>query len=235
MRIWIKFAKQDLMRYLSHLDLMRTWQRAVRRAALPLVYSRGFNPHPKLSFASALPVGVASAAEYADIYFAGELSAADMEKLQGALPAGLALLCWRSVPEGIPPLMSLVRAAAWSVPLPAGVRKTEARVEELLHAPFLPVRRKGKKGEKTVDIRPSVLQLAVDRPGRRLTMLLAAGADGGARPREVLELLALPGNGLQRDEILLAAGPYLQAPMAVLLKEKEVSLNAEKDYYQLRQ
>ncbi|HHX75708.1 MAG TPA: hypothetical protein GX699_12460, partial [Firmicutes bacterium] len=66
-----------------------------------------------------------------------------------------------------------------------------------------------------------------------LTMLLAAGADGGAKPREVLELLALAGDGLQRDEILLAAGAFLQAPMAVLLKEKEVSLNAEKDYYQL--
>ncbi|NLM45304.1 MAG: DUF2344 domain-containing protein [Firmicutes bacterium] len=235
MRIWIKFAKQDLMCYLSHLDLMRTWQRAIRRAALPLVYSQGFNPHPKIAFASALPVGVASTAEYADISFAKGIGAAEMEKLQDALPAGLPVLCWRPVPEGIPPLMSLVRAAAWSVPLPDDVQQIEARVEELLGAASLPVRRQGKKGEKTVDLRPALLRLAVDRPGRRLTMLLLAGADGGAKPREVLELLALPGDGLQRDEILLAAGAYLQAPMAVLLKGKEVSFNAEKDYYQLRQ
>ncbi|HHX73469.1 MAG TPA: DUF2344 domain-containing protein, partial [Firmicutes bacterium] len=162
MRIWIKFAKVGLVRYLSHLDMMRTWQRALRRAALPLAYSRGFNPHPKISFASALPVGVASTAEYADIYFTRKLAEAELEKLQDVLPEGLAVLCRRTVPAGIPPLMSLVRAAAWSVPLPDGVQETAARVEELLRATSLPVRRKGKKGEKTVDLRPHLLQLTVD-------------------------------------------------------------------------
>src|SRR5690554_5857953 len=108
MRIWIKFAIEEQLRYLSHLDTMRLWQRAIRRAALPVVYSQGFNPHPKMSFATALPVGVISEAHYLDINFAKDITSEDMASLQQVLPAGLPLRAWRIVPAGVPSLMSLV-------------------------------------------------------------------------------------------------------------------------------
>jgi len=234
LRIWIKFSKDGLLRFLSHLDLLRLWQRALRRAGLPVAYSRGFNPHPRLSFASALPVGIASRAEYADLEFREEISAGDIERLKSALPSGIDIVRWRRVPARAPSLMSLVRACLWTVPLPAG--DLNRHLERLQLSDELPVRRKTKKGEKIIDIKPHIYSLEADGKGKRLEMLLACGSEGSAKPVEVLALLPLQWDtaGLLRTEILLAAGDCLQAPMHVLLKEKEVSLNAEEDYYQLR-
>jgi radical SAM-linked protein len=66
MRLFVRYAREERVKYISHLDLMRTFQRALRRAHIPVAYSTGFNPHPRLAFASALAVGVTSSDEYMD-------------------------------------------------------------------------------------------------------------------------------------------------------------------------
>ncbi|NLM52027.1 MAG: DUF2344 domain-containing protein [Firmicutes bacterium] len=233
MRIWIEFALKEPLRFLSHLDLLRTWQRAVRRAAMPLVYSQGFNPHPKMAFAAPLPVGATSLGEYVDIQFATEITDEKIAALQAVLPAGLEILQWRVVPQRAPALMSLVKAAEWSVKIPNAQGLPE-RVQKILQATSLPIVRRTKKKVSTIDLRPYLYRLEMT-PSGRLEMLLAMGNSGGTKPREVLELLQIPAAEAQllRRKILLAAGPYLQSPMAVLLKEKEVFFNAEADYYQL--
>jgi radical SAM-linked protein len=71
MRLVIKYTKEERVKYISHLDFLRLVQRAIRRADIPVAYSQGFNPHPRLSFASALAVGVTSEGEYLDIYLIG--------------------------------------------------------------------------------------------------------------------------------------------------------------------
>jgi len=220
MRVWIKFAKESPMRFLSHLDLMRVWQRAVRRAELPVAYSAGFNRHPKISFASALAVGVTSAGEYLDIQFTKLLDEAAFVRLAETLPQGLKLLDWRQIPEGTPALMSLVCAAQWELPLQADeCRHLQQAVSELLSASSLPVEREGKKGIKTVDIRPLIYSLAADEKESCLRMLLASGGEGVVRPVEVLKLLCLPdvAGRLRRTELYVASGQCFFEPMAVLL------------------
>ncbi|MBT9167100.1 MAG: hypothetical protein DDT19_00424 [Syntrophomonadaceae bacterium] len=220
MRVWIKFAKESPMRFLSHLDLMRVWQRAIRRAALPVAYSVGFNRHPKISFASALAVGVTSAGEYLDILFTKRLDGAAFERLAETLPHGLKMLDWRQVPEATPALMSLVCAAQWELPLQADEsRHLQDEVQRLLSAASLPVERERKNAIKTVDIRPLIYRLEVNEKESCLRMLLASGGEGVARPGEVLKLLRLPAveGRVHRTELYVVSGRCFQEPMAVLL------------------
>ncbi|MDW7651150.1 MAG: TIGR03936 family radical SAM-associated protein [Bacillota bacterium] len=236
MRIWIQFAKESPLRYLSHLDLMRAWQRALRRAQLPVAYSAGFNPHPRMSFASALAVGVTSEAEYLDIHFTRDLSGEDFDRLESQLPAGLKILAHRTVSEAAPAVMALIGAAVWTLPL-AGEDTSVLRkhIEKILLAESLSVIRKGKKGDKSVDVRPLIYNLTVDDDENRLVMVLASGGEGGAKPREILALLDLLPleSRLHRKALLIHRDGCLQSPMAVLLNEKEVSIDAKKDCYQL--
>lgn len=236
MRVWIKFAKESPLRFLSHLDLMRAWQRAIRRAGLPVAYSAGFNPHPKISFASALAVGVTSAAEYLDIQFAKLLDGAAFERLAVTLPPGLKMLAWCRIPEATPALMSLVCAAQWELPLFAEEsHNLQEALQSLLEASALPVEREGKKGVKNVDIRPLIYRLEVDKNELCLRMLLGSGGAGVVRPGEVLTLLRLSAtqNKLHRAALYVAIRDSLQEPLAVFLNQKEVSEDAEKDCYQL--
>jgi radical SAM-linked protein len=214
---------------------MRTWQRAIRRAGLPVSYSAGFNPHPKMSFASALPVGAISDEEYLDIQFSESLSDTEFTRLRETLPKGMTIVSWRPVPPETPPLMSLVFASAWRLPLSQDEQSAAAEhIRLLLAAETLPVLRQGKKGEKTVDIRPLLLRLEITAAGE-LSMLLRSGGDGGAKPREVLHLLHLEHGELRlrKTGLYLNVGNCLQSPTDVGLKEKEVLIDAEKNCYQL--
>ena len=93
MNVRIKFKKGEKIKYISHLDLMRTFQRAIRRAKIPMVYSAGFNPQPEMSFAQALSLGVASQAEYLDLKINDSLSIYEIkERLNQNLPIGLEII-----------------------------------------------------------------------------------------------------------------------------------------------
>ncbi len=235
MRLWIHFVKDAPVRFLSHLDLMRAWQRAIRRARLPVLYSAGFNPHPKMSFASALPVGVISDAEYLDIQFERTLSDIELECLAATVPQGMTIVSQRTVPPETPALMSLVFASEWRVPLSQSEQLAAAEhISLLLASESVPVLRRGKKGDKTVDIRPLVLRLEIT-DSNELFMLLCSGGDGGVKPREILNLLRLEHKEfcLCKTGAYLKAGDFLQSPDNVVLKGKEVMFNAEKDCYKL--
>ena len=155
MRIWIKFAKDQPLQFLSHLDLLRLWQRALRRACLPVQYSQGFNPHPKISFAAALPVGVTSEAEYTDIHFAQKITDVEIDKLQSVLPQGLQIKGWRPVPAAAKTLMAMVGAQRWQVTIESAAA-VQTSLEQLLQAAELPVQRQRKKGVKTINLRPYI-------------------------------------------------------------------------------
>jgi radical SAM-linked protein len=188
-----------------------------------------------MSFASALPVGVISDAEYLDIQFNEPLSGTEFARLRETLPQGMTIVSWRLVPPGTPPLMSLVFATAWRLPLSLDELSAAAEhIQLLLAAETLPVLRKGKKGEKTVDIRPLLLRLEITATDE-LFMLLRSGGDGGAKPREVLHLLRLEHgeSRLRKTGLYLNVGNCLQSPTHIGLKEKEVLIDAEKNCYQL--
>ena len=98
MRIRITFAKQGALRYTGHLDLHKLWERAARRAELPLAYSQGFHPQPKMNIAAALPLGFSSRCEMLDMKLEHDIQLDGLrEKLQGTLPTGIQVIHVESV------------------------------------------------------------------------------------------------------------------------------------------
>lgn len=195
MRFRIKYRKSGWTVYLGHLEMLRLWQRAMRRAGLPLAYSHGFNPHPRLSFGPALAVGIEGLAEYLDVELAVPLSGEEIKERLGAeLPVGLELLLVLPVADGAPALTAVINAAAYRVAWdePRDAETMRERVSVLLAAPVVEVVRSSKEGTGVKDIRPGVYRLDVLDNGS-LDMLLECSAKGAVRPEEVLQALHLGG------------------------------------------
>lgn len=192
LRLRITFAKTEAMRFTGHLDLHRAWERTLRRAGLPLAYSQGFNPHPRMNLASALPLGFTSECEVIDVWLEQELAPETVSAaLQPALPPGLRVLAIQAVDLRRPALQSELEASEFVITLLDFCPDLGERCQALLEANSLPrVRR-----EKAYDLRPLVLALepmSNDNQGRqRLLLRLAAREGATGRPEEVLEALGI--------------------------------------------
>lgn len=160
-RLRIRYAKRGRLRFTSHRDIQRTFERALRRAQVPMAYSAGFTPHPKLSWAGAAPTGTASEAEYVEIAVARRV---DPEALRvavdAALPPDLDIL--EIVEAATPSLTERLEASVWQIELP-GVEPAQARraVDAFLTAEAVEVKRLMKSGMRTFDTRPAVVSLSV--------------------------------------------------------------------------
>ncbi len=191
-RLRITFAKTEAMRFTGHLDLHRTWERTFRRARLPLAYSQGFNPHPRLNLASALPLGFTSGCEVIDVWLEQEMTPeAVKEALGPALPPGLRVLEIRVIDAHRPALQSELEASDFTVTLLEACPDLDARCQALLQAGSLRrVRR-----EKEYDLRPLILALEplpADEQGRaRLFLRMAAREGATGRPEEVMAALGI--------------------------------------------
>ena len=178
-RLRVRYAKRGRLRFTSHRDFARAFERALRRAAVPMAYSAGFSPHPKVSYAGAAPTGVASEAEYLEIGLAERREPeAVAAALDAALPPGLDIV---EVVEAEPPsLADRIEASHWRVELP-GVEPTDAlaAVEGLLAAQSAPVDKLTKDGKRTVDARGPLLAARVSAPDET----------GGASPCAILDLV----------------------------------------------
>src|SRR5947209_6956192 len=164
-RLRVRYAKRDRLRFTSHRDFARAFERALRRAAVPMAYSAGFSPHPRVSYAGAAPTGVASEAEYLEIALAERREPdAVREALDGALPPGLDVL---DVVEAEPPaLADRIEASHWRIELPK-VAPADAKrsIEAFLALAEAPVEKRMKDGPRTVDARGPVLALRVSGSG----------------------------------------------------------------------
>ena len=192
MRLRITFAKTDAMRYTSHLDLHRTWERTMRRARLPLAYSLGFNPRPRLNLGSALPLGFTGQAEVIDIWLEQEVPLVTIESaLQRALPPGLQIARLEQVDLRNPALQTEIDASEYVITLLEPAAGLEERLETLLAASSLPRQRRG----KSYDLRPLIQALQALPPDeqnrQRILALLSAREGATGRPEEVLEALGI--------------------------------------------
>jgi len=178
------------VRYISHLDLMRTWERTLRRARLKLAHTQGFNPRPRLVFAAPLSVGVTSDAELVDVILEDELGASDLRaRLQPALPPGIEVYECAEMPLEAPPVMASVLSADYAVELENAGDLQEA-INGFLAAATIPYERSRKGAAKQADMRPAVLDLWLAQDGR-LGMRLRLDVEGMAvRPEEVVRALA---------------------------------------------
>lgn len=163
-RIRIRYAKRGPLRFTSHRDFARAFERAIRRAAVPIAFSQGFTPHPKISYASAAPTGVASEAEYLEIGLRERVEPADVRvALDAALSPGLDVL--EAVEAGPGTLAERIDASRWRVELP-GVPDEALRhaVAAFVAAPEVPVERLTKQGRRTMDVRSAVVKIDVSEP-----------------------------------------------------------------------
>lgn len=186
-RLRIRYAKRGRLRFTSHRDFSRAFERAVFRARIPMAYSSGFNPHPRISYAGAAPTGSASEAEYLEIALAEIVDPADVQRaLDEAMPDGLDVLEVLISPGG--GLADLLVASQWTIALPStpvdeGTRAAEA----FLATDSVVVERMTKKGMREFDCREAVVSLAAtaDGEGCRLDLVLRHTVPA-VRPDDVL-------------------------------------------------
>ena len=161
MRMFAVYQKSEALSFISHLDIQRTLQRAFRRARVPLAYSDGFNPHPQLSFAAAVPTGASSECEWFEVRLTEQVEPdAFLQHTNASLPAGLSLLRAFEAPERAGKLTVMVRAAeyraALSAKTPLSAEAVQEALDALLNGEIL-IQKRTKAGVKPVDIRPQIM------------------------------------------------------------------------------
>lgn len=190
-RVRVQYAKRGSARFLSHLDTIRALGRAFRRAQLPVVLSGGYNPQPKVAYATALAVGVESESEYVDLEMSRGMAPADLARsLSAVLPTGLELRRVQVVHLRGPALQSYASVSTYRISPRPGAGGAPAgladRVARLLASDSLPVTR---HGGKQLDIRRYVRSLSID--GQELVLELGADGRGAGRVDETLAMLGL--------------------------------------------
>jgi len=198
-RLVIRYAKRGKMRFASQRDIARVIERGVRKAGLPVAFSAGFSPHPKISYAGGAPTGTASEAEYLEIALTGAASAPDVrDRLDAALPDGIdviEVLELADAPGGISALR--LEASQWHVVLP-GVAPGEAAraVQAFLAADSVVVERLTSKGIRRLDARAGVVALELDRraardedAGRVIIRMVVRHLTPAVRPNDILAAL----------------------------------------------
>jgi len=193
MRARITFSKQGALRYTGHLDLHRLWERAMRRADLPLSYSLGFHPQPKISLAAALPLGFSSLGEVLDVRFNADIPTEEIAaRLKDSLPPDIQITGVESVDEREPALQTQVLSATYDAHLtePVDGADLTRKVEEMLMAESLPRERRN----KSYDMRPliEILNVITETDGKVWLQMKLAARDGATgRPEEVLDALGI--------------------------------------------
>lgn len=167
MRAMIRFGKQPRLRFISHLDLQRFFQCALNRTGLPIAWTQGFNPHPIMSFGSALALGWTSEYEIVDFKLSAPMGRKRVEEaMRASLPVDLPVLETRLVDDRHPAPMAMVQASDYRIELLGeNADRILCAVPEFLNAESVMALRKTKSGEKEVDIRPLALSVQVCENG----------------------------------------------------------------------
>jgi radical SAM-linked protein len=196
-RLRIRYAKRGRLRFTSHRDFSRAFERAVFRARIPMAYSSGFNPHPRISYAGAAPTGSASEAEYLEIGLAEVLDPAKVHaELDAALPPGLDLI--EVVASAGGSLADQLEASHWRITLPGTTPTAAAEaVEKILATDEVMVERMTKKGLRTFDARAAIASMVASAP--------IPDADVSAESCAILEVVLRHGTPSVRPDDVLAA------------------------------
>ena len=196
-RYRVRYRKAGRMRFSSARDFQRALERAIRRSGIPIAFSAGFSPHPRISYRNSVPTGVSSDAEYVEL---GLTRAVDPLRLHEALASGLppGFEVVEVVPAATGDFGERLQASSWRIELP-DVSATEARdaVAALLELPSAPVERVTKRGPTSVDVRSAVARIAV-RPGEQsvadgspcaILLVVVRHVTPSVRPKDLLTAL----------------------------------------------
>lgn len=195
-RIRLTYAREQALRYTSHLDMQMVWERTFRRARLPIAYTQGFNPRPRLHLACALPLGFLSRCELVDVWFDNApnpllLPVEVLNRTQASAPPGLVILAADEISLNSPALQTLVTTAEYQAqPLDAlDNDELDRSTRALMQSPLLERQRRG----KSYDLRPLIegLEVRTSQQCPILWMSLSARESATGRPEEVLDALGL--------------------------------------------
>lgn len=213
MKIRIKFTKQGTMKFIGHLDLMRYFQKVMRKADVDICYSEGFSPHQIMSFAAPLGVGLTSLGEYVDIEVNSTGSTPEMlARINAAMVEGITVTAYKKLPDHAGNAMSLVAAADYTVVFrpeyePENRTAFTAGLQDFLKKEEIWIKKKTKKGERDVNIRPMIYSLNTGE--NNIRMQVAAGSAANLKPDMVIRAY------------LDAAGQEL-AEFALLIQREEL-------------
>ena len=196
-RYRLTFRKGYRVKYVAHLDMVKVWTRAFRRAGIPLAYSGGFNPQAKIQVAASMPVGSMGSAEVMDIYLTQEMTPEDiLARVGNTLPEDFELLKVESVDLKAPALQAQLRQATYKIIVESelSAKDLQKRIDALLKAETLPQTRIRRRKAEKFDMRPLLYSLNLNEVNKNeaiLTMRLSAGQQGNLRPDAVLKALGL--------------------------------------------
>lgn len=228
MKIRIKFSKLGAMKFVGHLDIMRYFQKAMRRADVDICYSEGFSPHQIMSFAAPLGVGLTSAGEYLDIEVKSTDSSAEMlRRLNATMAEGIQVLSYKKLEDTAKNAMSIVAAADYCLMFRDGREPEQpeewfAGLNEFLQSETIPYLKKTKKGEREVDLKPLIYQSRID--DSRIFLQVSTGSTDNLKPEMVIDAycrrygLTLAPHALQihREEVYADIGDEQQRKLIPL-------------------
>lgn len=191
MKVRIKFYKHGAMKFIGHLDMMRYFQKAIRRADIDVTYTTGFSPHQVMSFAAPLGVGLESDGEYLDIETRGNMNGqAILDALNETMAEGIGICSVKALPENAKGAMASVAAAGYRVSFRKGYEPDfdiQAAIKAFMEKPALLVTKKTKRGEKELDLKPGIYEFFAEDDS--IYMLVDASSSGNIKPKLVLEAL----------------------------------------------
>lgn len=216
MKLLMRFLKGPEVRYISHLDIQRLFQRAVRRAKIPADYSKGFHPHMLLGFAGAMPLGLCSRGEYMEVQLEAEMEPQEaMRRLNEVLPPGVQVLACRKMAEGEAAVGARMVLAKYSLYLEKP-QEAEAVLAAFLAKEEILLEKKTKKGMAKVNVRPMIRELFLE--DEKITAVLACSNAENLRADKLADLLR--GEGLcigqvWRESIFTAEEGRLAEPIGI--------------------
>lgn len=192
MKIRIKFSKQGAMKFIGHLDIMRYFQKAMRRADIPIAYSGGYSPHQIMSFASPLGVGLTSNGEYLDIELTAPISSEEaIQRLNEQMADGMKVLSFKEIPDNTGNAMASVAAADYTVVFREGFEPGndwKKSIIDFYNQESIPVIKQTKKNEVEMDLKKYIYSLVVVE--NEIHMKVSAGSVTNIKPEQVMEAFA---------------------------------------------
>lgn len=189
-KIRIKFAKYGAMKFIGHLDMMRFFQKAIRRADIDIRYSEGFSPHQIMSFAAPLGVGIESTGEYMDIEVLSMTSTEDMKKaLNRVMVEGVEVLSVNVLPENVKNAMASVAAASYKLQMKEGnfpIDDLYEKLQSFYAQEKIPYSKEAKKSIVELDLKQGIYEIDADSDGA-IHMLVNASSSGNIKPTMVFE------------------------------------------------
>ncbi|MDD2573297.1 MAG: TIGR03936 family radical SAM-associated protein [Bacillota bacterium] len=223
-----QFFKKDTAKYISHLDLIRTMQRSVRRADIPVEYSKGFNPHSKIAYGPALAVGLSSDGEFLDMELKERMEETEfIKRLNASLPAGLGVTAAEYIPDGAPSLSVIINAAEYRIT--GRTETTEQNVGQRIRKFFalddVLIERTDKRGrEKKLNIMPMIVEvekIEVADGQVVIEVIIDTGSKSNLKPTDLTGALErhtgllLEETGIHRKRLLVRRGGGYLPPLRV--------------------